>query len=97
MTRAVTRAVGRALEAGAKGEASDAVAALLALHPRRARRVVPAGGGCGDGGGEGDVEDVDSDGLMEGDVVEVRAGETAPCDGVVVEGQVDPPLPCPAR
>jgi P-type Cu+ transporter len=66
---------GRWMEARAKARASGAVAALVGLGARTARRVV------------GDTEsDVPVEDIHPGDLVRVRPGEKVPVDGVVVSG-----------
>lgn len=55
--------------------ASTAAELLLALTPTRARRVV-----------NGVVEEVSIESIVTGDLVEVRAGETIPVDGVIETG-----------
>ncbi len=55
--------------------ASTAAELLLALTPSRARRVTPRG-----------VEDVPIEAIAEGDLLEVRAGETIPVDGMIARG-----------
>jgi Cu2+-exporting ATPase len=67
---------GRAIEARARGRASEAVARLADLVPRDARLVEP--------GGARRMTPVAS--LARGDRVEVVPGERVPIDGVVVEG-----------
>ncbi len=66
---------GRWMEARAKSQASGAVAALVGLGARTARRV--------DGSVEADVPIED---IRPGDLVRVRPGEKVPVDGVVVSG-----------
>ncbi len=66
---------GRWMEARAKSQASGAVAALVGLGARTARRV--------DGGTELDVP---IEAIRPGDLVRVRPGEKVPVDGVVVSG-----------
>ncbi len=66
---------GRWMEARAKARASGAVAALVELGARAARRI--------DGEDETDVPVED---IHPGDLVRVRAGEKLPVDGVVVSG-----------
>ncbi|MEX1296151.1 MAG: heavy metal translocating P-type ATPase [Candidatus Limnocylindrales bacterium] len=66
---------GRWMEARAKARASGAVAALVGLGARTARRV--------EGGTEIDVPVED---VHPGDLVRVRPGEKVPVDGVVVSG-----------
>jgi Cu2+-exporting ATPase len=55
--------------------ASTAAELLLALTPSRARRITPAG-----------IEEVPIEAIAAGDLVEVRAGETIPVDGVIALG-----------
>jgi len=57
--------------------ASSAAELLLALTPSRARRVDPETGA---------VTDVALEAIVRGDLVEVRAGETIPVDGMVERG-----------
>ena len=66
---------GRWMEARAKAQAGGAVAALVGLGARTARRV--------DDGVEADVPIED---VRPGDLVRVRPGEKVPVDGIVVEG-----------
>jgi Cu2+-exporting ATPase len=56
--------------------ASTAAELLLALTPTRARRVV-----------NGIVEEVSIESVVTGDLVEVRAGETIPVDGMIETGR----------
>ncbi len=56
--------------------AAQAVELLFAVTPTRARRVR-----------DGAIEEVAIEALRPGDLVEVRARESAPVDGVVVEGE----------
>ncbi|MDX2130536.1 MAG: heavy metal translocating P-type ATPase [Planctomycetota bacterium] len=69
--------VGRFFQARQQRSAADAVELLFSLTPASARRV-PAGGG--------EPEDVPVEALAPGDIVEVRAGECLPADGVVTAG-----------
>ncbi|HEY5944891.1 MAG TPA: heavy metal translocating P-type ATPase [Kofleriaceae bacterium] len=55
--------------------ASSAAELLLALTPSRARRVTTTG-----------IEEVPIEAILQGDVVEVRAGETIPVDGMIARG-----------
>jgi Cu+-exporting ATPase len=68
--------LGRRLEARARRATGAAIAALLNLAPRTARRI--------EGGAE---HDVPAAALMVGDLVVVRPGERIPADGVVREGR----------
>ncbi|MFT4625071.1 MAG: Cu2+-exporting ATPase [Myxococcota bacterium] len=67
---------GRLLEARSRRRVQDAVGALAAQLPSRARRIV------GDA-----VEEVPPSALVEGDRVEVPSGAEIPADGVVLEGR----------
>ena len=69
-------ALGRYLEARARGRASAAIRALMELRPRTARVLRD--------GGEQDVAVED---VVPGDLVRVRPGEKIPVDGEVVEGR----------
>ena len=66
--------IGRSLEARARGRAGAAIARLVALQPKTARRLSP------------DPVEVPIAALMAGDRVQVRPGERVPVDGVVVTG-----------
>jgi len=66
---------GRWMEARAKSQASSAVAALVGLGARTARRVSGR-----------DESDVPIEQIVPGDLVRVRPGEKVPVDGVVVSG-----------
>ncbi len=68
--------LGRALEARAKGRATDAIQRLAALGAREARVVV-----------DGIARMVDVSALVPGDVMVVLPGETIPTDGVILEGR----------
>ncbi|HAK58928.1 MAG TPA: copper-translocating P-type ATPase, partial [Nitrospiraceae bacterium] len=67
--------VGRFLENSAKQSASQAVGRLLALQPREARIIR-----------EGVRVLVPTGDVTEGDVLEVRAGEKVPLDGIIENG-----------
>lgn len=67
--------LGRALETRARGQAGAAIARLVALAPKMARRLR-----------EGVVEEVAVSALIAGDQVQIRPGERIPADGVVVSG-----------
>jgi Cu2+-exporting ATPase len=66
-------------EMKALGQAQDALAALAALLPDEAERVIAGGG----------VETVPLVALRPGDVVLVRSGARVPADGVVAEGRAE--------
>ncbi|KAJ3361755.1 hypothetical protein GGF31_002037 [Allomyces arbusculus] len=98
-------ALGRWLEAMAKGKAADAVAALVALQPDQVTRVV---GGKWDGrakvvGVESEVV-VPSGEVLIGDFIKVVPGVRVPCNGIVVSGSslldvsaiTGEPIPIPA-
>ncbi|MEB3221720.1 MAG: heavy metal translocating P-type ATPase [Candidatus Sericytochromatia bacterium] len=67
---------GRHAEAVARGRASSAIRALLALTPARARRLAASG----------EEVELPVAEVMVGDRLRVRPGERVPVDGVVVEG-----------
>lgn len=68
--------LGKHLEEGAKGKASEAIRKLLSLRPKTARVVQ-----------EGEEKEIPAEALIPGDLVRVLPGERIPADGVVVEGQ----------
>jgi P-type Cu+ transporter len=67
--------LGKYLEAGSKGKASEAIKKLMGLAPKTAVVVYPAG----------DIE-LPVEEVSVGDVIRVRPGERVPVDGVIVEG-----------
>ncbi|MDO5334499.1 MAG: heavy metal translocating P-type ATPase [Coriobacteriia bacterium] len=67
--------LGKFFEARAKGHTTDSLAKLVDLAPKRACRLI-----------DGHEEEVLADQLRPGDVLVVRAGESVPADGVVLEG-----------
>ena len=67
--------VGKYLEARAKGRTSEAISRLLDLAPQRATVVR-----------DGQEIEIDASGLVVGDVVIVRDGQTVPTDGIILEG-----------
>lgn len=69
--------VGRWLQARQRRLAADAAELLFSLAPSQARLVQANGA----------IVDVPVERIARGDVVEVRAGDTIPADGVVVSGQ----------
>lgn len=68
--------LGKYLEARAKGRAGEAIRALLALQPERARVLR-----------DGVVLEIPAAEVRVGDLLMVRPGERIPADGVVVEGR----------
>ncbi len=70
--------LGKWLEARSKRLATDAIRALNALRPERARRLA-----------DGIETEVPVDAVVAGDVVVVRPAERIPVDGVVLEGASD--------
>jgi Cu+-exporting ATPase len=68
--------MGQLLELRARSQTSAAIRSLLALAPKRARRLR-------DDGGE---EDIELSHVHVGDRLRVRPGEHVPVDGVVLEG-----------
>ena len=69
-------ALGKYLEAAAKGRAGAAIAALAGLRPRTARVVR-----------NGQERDIPIAQVVEGDELLVRPGERIPTDGLVLEGE----------
>ncbi len=67
--------LGKLLESGAKGKASDAIRALSTLSPKTATVLR-----------DGKEFEVSVEEIRVGDVVRIRAGELVPVDGVVVSG-----------
>ncbi len=74
--------LGRYIEAGAKGKASETVEHLAELAPKSATRIImsPAPG-------IHERETVLASALEKGDLVEVKPGEKIPLDGTVIEGE----------
>ncbi len=68
--------LGRNLEAGAKGRASEAIRRLMKLEPKTARVVR-----------DGVEMEIASDDVRIGEVVLVRPGERIPVDGEMIEGE----------
>ncbi len=67
--------LGKFFEARAKGRTTDAIAALMNLAPKTATVVR-----------DGEEREVPTEDVVVGERVIVRAGESVPVDGVVVEG-----------
>ncbi|MDZ4312791.1 MAG: heavy metal translocating P-type ATPase [Cypionkella sp.] len=67
--------LGRSLEARARGRAGAAIARLVKLAPKTARKMV-----------YGAVQEVEVASLLPGDQVQIRPGERIPADGLVVSG-----------
>ncbi len=67
--------LGKLLEASAKAKTSEAIEALIRLQPKTARVER-----------DGQWVEVAVDSLMPGDIFMVRAGESVPVDGEVVDG-----------
>ncbi len=72
--------LGRYIEAGAKGRASEVITRLLALNPKEARLVTNSGAGVKS------LESVSISSIKTGDRIEVTPGEMIPLDGIVTEG-----------
>ena len=68
--------LGKYFEARAKGKTTDAITKLMDLTPKEAARRTPDGG----------VEQVPVEQVRVGDMLVVKAGQSVPVDGVVVEG-----------
>ncbi len=67
--------LGKFFEAGAKGKTSEAVAKLMDLTPRVATVIR-----------EGEERTIPRDEVLVNDMLVVKAGESVPVDGVIVEG-----------
>jgi Cu2+-exporting ATPase len=72
--------LGRYIETGARGKASDVISRLLSLAPVEAKVVKITGSG------DRTVKSVSISSIREGDMIEVSPGERIPLDGVVIEG-----------
>lgn len=68
--------VGRWIQRRQQRWAGDAIELLFSLTPTSARRITESG-----------IEQVPLEAIVPGDVVEVRAGDSIPTDGQVLEGQ----------
>jgi len=86
--------LGRYIEAGAKGKASQTIARLLSLSPREARRVVSDQPEGVDGHSPVYSQNLQSlerkmtviSSIHIGDMIEVKPGEKVPLDGIIIEG-----------
>ncbi|WP_054009113.1 heavy metal translocating P-type ATPase [Cypionkella psychrotolerans] len=67
--------LGRSLEARARGRAGAAIARLVKLAPKTARKLV-----------DGGMQEVEVASLLPGDQVQIRPGERIPADGLAVSG-----------
>ena len=68
--------LGKYLEARAKGKTTDSISQLMDLSPKKAVRLE-----------NGEEVEVDAKDVRVGDVLVVKAGESVPVDGVVLDGQ----------
>lgn len=69
--------LGQILELKARERTGSAIRALLDLAPKTARRIAD----------DGTETDVPLDGVVAGDRLRVRPGESVPVDGIVIEGR----------
>ena len=67
--------LGKLLEARAKAKTGAAIEQLLNLQPKQAHQEI-----------NGQIIDVDVDQLALNDIFIVRAGESIPVDGIIIEG-----------
>jgi Cu2+-exporting ATPase len=72
--------LGRYIETGAKGRASEVLTRLVSLNPKEARVL------SGEGAGVESSEMVLISSVKKGDRIEVRPGDSIPLDGTVAEG-----------
>ena len=68
--------LGKYFEARAKGKTTDAITKLMDLTPKEAARRTPDGG----------IERVPVEQVRVGDMLVVKAGQSVPVDGIVIEG-----------
>ena len=68
--------LGKYFEARAEGKTTDAIAKLMDLTPKEAARRTS----------DGEVEQVPVEQVRVGDMLEVKAGQSVPVDGIVIEG-----------
>ncbi len=78
--------LGRYIEAGAKGRASETITRLMQLAPREARRLDLHGQQTGTGIADAARSQVPLERIAAGDLLEVIPGERIPLDGEVVTG-----------
>jgi P-type Cu+ transporter len=69
--------LGQVLELRARASTSQAIAALMGLAPKHARRIRS----------DGSDEDVPLEAVHVGDRLRVRPGEKVPVDGIIIEGK----------
>lgn len=67
--------LGKFFEARAKGKTSDAITKLMNLAPKTARVMR-----------DGKEQQIPAEDVLKGDILIVKAGESVPVDGVIVEG-----------
>ncbi len=67
--------LGKFLESRAKGRTTDALSRLLDLAPKKARVLR-----------DGKESIIDANDLEKGDIIIVKAGESIPADGIILEG-----------
>lgn len=68
--------LGKYFETKSKGKTSDAITRLMDLAPKKANLVVE----------NGDIIQVEIEDLKEGDILQVRPGESVPADGIIISG-----------
>lgn len=73
--------LGRYIETGAKGRASDVITRLLSLNPKEARRIIKQGSEIET------VEMVPISSIQTGDLLQIMPGERIPLDGVILNGR----------
>ncbi|MBO4604423.1 MAG: heavy metal translocating P-type ATPase [Clostridiales bacterium] len=69
--------LGKFLESRAKKKTGEAINKLMDLKPKTAMKVLP----------DGSLTEIPADDVKEGDILEVKSGQTVPVDGVVVSGR----------
>jgi Cu2+-exporting ATPase len=78
--------LGRFIEAGAKGKASEAISKLMGLQPKEARLVQRSAIG---GRPSKEIKMVPVSDIQIGDTIEVIPGDTIPIDADVIDGSSD--------